>query len=132
PGRGARSWRRSGPPCCNAVATTARRWRAWICRGRAAWANGCRPGCCGSRWRAPRGRRRERNAAVRRHASPDRPRAYHRAMTRKADQLTESLRTLDPVHLDVADESHMHSRGLETHYKAVIVGEVFAGKRAVQ
>jgi BolA protein len=26
----------------------------------------------------------------------------------------------------------MHSRGLETHYKAVVVGEAFAGKRGVQ
>ncbi|MGY1408521.1 BolA family protein [Luteimonas sp. A611] len=53
-------------------------------------------------------------------------------MTSKADRLQTALQTLDPAHLDVLDESHMHSRGLETHYKAVIVGEAFAGKRAVQ
>jgi stress-induced morphogen len=30
------------------------------------------------------------------------------------------------------DESHMHSRGLETHYKAVIVSEQFTGLNAVK
>lgn len=39
---------------------------------------------------------------------------------------------LQPVHLQVLDESHMHSRGQETHYKAVIVSEQFAGLNAVK
>jgi len=40
--------------------------------------------------------------------------------------------TLQPVHLQVLDESHMHSRGQETHYKAVVVSEQFAGLNAVK
>ncbi|WP_275629216.1 BolA/IbaG family iron-sulfur metabolism protein [Pseudomonas sp. 273] len=39
---------------------------------------------------------------------------------------------LEPQHLQVLDESHMHSRGQETHYKAVIVSPVFAGLNSVK
>mgnify|MGYP002716948633 CR=1 FL=1 len=53
-------------------------------------------------------------------------------MTTRADQLREALAALQPTHLDVEDESHMHSRGLETHYKAVIVSPAFAGLNAVK
>ncbi|HRN61746.1 MAG TPA: BolA family protein [Luteimonas sp.] len=53
-------------------------------------------------------------------------------MDTKADRIRTALAGLSPAHLDVLDESHMHSRGLETHYKAVIVGDAFAGRRAVQ
>ncbi len=48
------------------------------------------------------------------------------------DTLLQALAALQPQHLDVQDESHMHSRGLETHYKAVIVTEQFAGLNAVK
>jgi stress-induced morphogen len=39
-----------------------------------------------------------------------------------------------PVHLQVANESHMHSvpKDSETHFKVVIVSEAFTGKRLVQ
>ncbi|WP_415755251.1 BolA family protein [Pseudomonas leptonychotis] len=51
----------------------------------------------------------------------------------KIDLLQETLTGgLQPQHLEVLDESHMHSRGLETHYKAVIVSEQFAGLNAVK
>ncbi len=50
----------------------------------------------------------------------------------KIDQLRAALAALQPQHLDVLDESHMHSRGLETHYKAVIVSPVFAELNAVK
>ena len=53
-------------------------------------------------------------------------------MTTRADQLRDALAALEPTHLDVEDESHMHSRGLETHYKAVVVSASFDGKRALQ
>lgn len=53
-------------------------------------------------------------------------------MTTRADQLRDALAALQPTHLDVADESHMHSRGLETHYKAVVVSALFEDKRALQ
>ncbi|MDF3196191.1 BolA family protein [Pseudomonas sp. 1928-m] len=50
----------------------------------------------------------------------------------KIDLLQAALASLQPLQLDVLDESHMHSRGLETHYKAVIVSEQFAGLNAVK
>ena len=50
----------------------------------------------------------------------------------KRDQLQAALQALAPQHLEVLDESHMHSRGLETHYKAVIVSPLFAGLNAVK
>jgi BolA protein len=50
----------------------------------------------------------------------------------KIDLLRSALATFDAAHLDVLDESHMHSRGQETHYKAVIVSEQFAGLNAVK
>ena len=53
-------------------------------------------------------------------------------MQAKIDRLRAALAALSPAHLEVHDESHMHSRGLETHYKAVIVGDAFAGRRPVQ
>ena len=53
-------------------------------------------------------------------------------MTTRLDQIRDALSSLQPVHLDVIDESHLHSRGLETHYKAVIVSALFEGKRAIQ
>lgn len=46
--------------------------------------------------------------------------------------IEQSLSALQPEHLQVLDESHMHSRGLETHYKAVIVSPLFAGLNAVK
>jgi BolA protein len=43
--------------------------------------------------------------------------------------LQTALKSLQPQ-LEVMD--HMHSRGLETHYKAVIVSEQFTGLNAVK
>ena len=53
-------------------------------------------------------------------------------MTTRADRIHAALQALSPTHLEVMDESHMHSRGLETHYKAIVVGDAFAGKTAVR
>lgn len=53
-------------------------------------------------------------------------------MTTRADQLRDALATLQPQHLDIVDESHLHSRGRETHYKAVVVSAAFEGRRALQ
>ncbi|WP_278620586.1 BolA family transcriptional regulator [Ectopseudomonas oleovorans] len=50
----------------------------------------------------------------------------------KQDLIVTALAALQPEYLDVLDESHMHSRGLETHYKAVIVSPLFAGLNAVK
>lgn len=47
-------------------------------------------------------------------------------------RIESTLAALQPQHLQVLDESHMHSRGLETHYKAVLVSEQFQGLNAVK
>jgi BolA protein len=54
------------------------------------------------------------------------------ALMPKIDLLQAALSGLQPQHLELLDESHMHSRGLETHYKAVIVSAQFAGLNAVK
>ena len=56
----------------------------------------------------------------------------HTIMITRADQIRTALSALQPQHLEVIDESHLHSRGLETHYKAVIVSAQFEGRRAIQ
>jgi len=53
-------------------------------------------------------------------------------MSAKIDRIRAALAVLHPEHLDVEDESHRHSRGLETHYKVVIVSGAFSGQRALQ
>lgn len=50
----------------------------------------------------------------------------------KQTLIEQSLAALQPEHLQVLDESHMHSRGLETHYKAVIVSQAFTGLNSVK
>ncbi|KIP96659.1 MULTISPECIES: BolA family protein [Pseudomonas] len=50
----------------------------------------------------------------------------------KIEHLQAAFAALQPEHLEVLDESHMHSRGLETHYKAVIVSPQFDGLNAVK
>ncbi|HET9049616.1 MAG TPA: BolA family protein [Chiayiivirga sp.] len=42
-------------------------------------------------------------------------------------RIHQALLALAPAHLEVEDESHRHARGLQTHYKAVIVSTRFAG-----
>ncbi|MEE4463919.1 BolA family transcriptional regulator [Azotobacter chroococcum] len=53
-------------------------------------------------------------------------------MTTKIERIKTALAALEPQYLEVLDESHMHSRGLETHYKAVIVSPQFAGLGVVK
>ncbi|MCY1289632.1 DNA-binding transcriptional regulator BolA [compost metagenome] len=48
------------------------------------------------------------------------------------ERIQAALAALAPEHLEVLDESHMHSRGLETHFKAVVVSPQFAGLNAVK
>lgn len=45
---------------------------------------------------------------------------------------TTAREAFSPVHIDVSDESHQHSRGLQTHFKAVIVSEHFVGLMPVR
>ncbi|MDO8860714.1 BolA/IbaG family iron-sulfur metabolism protein [Haliea sp. E1-2-M8] len=49
-------------------------------------------------------------------------------------QITEQLAVaLAPIHLEVANESHMHSvpPNSETHFRVVVVSEAFSGLRQV-
>jgi BolA protein len=51
-----------------------------------------------------------------------------------ADQIRDRLnQALKPIHLEVADESHMHNvpKGAESHFNVFVVSEVFDGARAV-
>ena len=52
-------------------------------------------------------------------------------MSVEADIRTKLLAAFDPVHLDVANESHMHNvaPGSESHFKLVIASRRFEGKR---
>lgn len=49
------------------------------------------------------------------------------------DQIHQTLQdAFAPVHLEVHNESHLHSRGSDSHFKVVLVSEQFAGLRLVQ
>jgi BolA protein len=53
----------------------------------------------------------------------------------KAASLETKLRDkLEPQHLEVVNESHMHSvpQGAETHFKVVVVSSLFEGMSAVK
>lgn len=47
-------------------------------------------------------------------------------------RIEAALAALQPQHLQVLDESLMHSRGLQTHFKAIVVSDQFAGLNAVK
>jgi stress-induced morphogen len=52
-----------------------------------------------------------------------------------AERITEKLRSaLEPTHLEVINESHMHSvpKGSETHFKVVVVSPRFEGLAPVR
>ena len=48
--------------------------------------------------------------------------------------LEQALQSLAPIHMELVNESHMHSvpPGSESHFKLVIVGDVFDGLNAVK
>ena len=54
-------------------------------------------------------------------------------MTRQA-RIESALAALAPAHLEVVNESHMHSvpKGSETHFKVVVVSPTFDGVGLVQ
>ncbi|MBE0421159.1 transcriptional regulator [Pseudoalteromonas haloplanktis] len=48
-------------------------------------------------------------------------------------QIEEKLAAgIECKHLNVVNESHMHSAGTESHFKVIVVSEEFAGKRLLQ
>jgi len=51
-------------------------------------------------------------------------------MSRRARIESAVREALAPVHLEVVDESHMHSvpEGAESHFKVLVVSEQFAGQ----
>ncbi|KPX22905.1 BolA protein [Pseudomonas syringae pv. delphinii] len=48
------------------------------------------------------------------------------------NRIESALALLQPQYLQVLDESHMHSRGQQTHYKAVLVSDQFQGLNSVK
>ena len=54
-------------------------------------------------------------------------------MTRHARIEAAVRDALEPLHLEVVDESHMHSvpEGAESHFKLLVVSERFAGQNLV-
>lgn len=58
----------------------------------------------------------------------------HARTGRRQQALTEALtQAFSPAHLEVRDESHMHSTGpnAESHFRVVVVSEGFSGKSLV-
>lgn len=55
-------------------------------------------------------------------------------MSMRSDIETKVRDALAPVHLEVVDESHMHSvpAGAESHFRLLIVSEAFDGLSAVE
>ena len=55
-------------------------------------------------------------------------------MSATQEALHQALQALQPSHLELINESYMHSvpPGSESHFKAVIVSEDFAGLNAVK
>lgn len=47
-------------------------------------------------------------------------------------QLESRLAALQPEYLEVLNESHMHSRGEDSHFKTVVVSEAFGGLNSVK
>lgn len=47
-------------------------------------------------------------------------------------KIETALAALQPQELRVEDESHMHSRGKESHFKVLLVSDAFSGVRKVQ
>lgn len=47
-------------------------------------------------------------------------------------KIAAALATFQPQEFQIEDESHMHSRGLESHFKVVLVSAAFDGVRQVQ
>jgi len=47
-------------------------------------------------------------------------------------QIEQALAALSPVFFEVTDESHQHSRGQQTHFKAVVVSQQFGGLNPVK
>ena len=54
-------------------------------------------------------------------------------MSRKARIETKISAELTPLHLEIVDESHMHSvpEGAESHFKVLVVSEQFIDKKLV-
>lgn len=48
------------------------------------------------------------------------------------ERIRQALAALEPQHLLVENESHMHSRGEESHFKVEVVSPLFAGLNAVK
>ena len=54
-------------------------------------------------------------------------------MTSMREQIETKLSSLDPMHLEVFDESQNHNvpAGSESHFKVVIVSDIFDGEKLI-
>lgn len=48
------------------------------------------------------------------------------------DRIKQALQVFDAEYLEVSDESHLHHRGPESHFKVVIVARLFEGLSSVK
>lgn len=56
-----------------------------------------------------------------------------RLFTTVQNSLETRLREVfNPTHLQVINESHMHSRGSDTHFKLIVVSSAFQGLKLIQ
>lgn len=55
-------------------------------------------------------------------------------MSTVQDQIESKLQSFNNMHFEVINESHMHSvpKNSETHFKIILVSELFAGQRLIQ
>jgi len=58
--------------------------------------------------------------------------AFFKSTFPMQQQIEQALAALSPLLLEVTDESHQHSRGEQTHFKAVVVSSGFAGLNPVK
>lgn len=50
----------------------------------------------------------------------------------RQEQIVAALHSLQPIHLEVLNESYMHKHGNESHYKVIVVSDCFAGLSSVK
>jgi len=61
-------------------------------------------------------------------------RLHHGGMNRQQNIEQKLRQALSPVHLEVIDETHMHSvpEDAQSHFKVIVVAEPFVGKSLIQ
>ena len=50
----------------------------------------------------------------------------------RAQRILQHLQHLQPLHIELIDDSHLHSRGQESHFRLLIVSPCFKALKPVQ